>query len=87
MKQASLYITIQPSTLLVNACFVGQALPKLVELDASSCARLTDAGAAQLAHHGLQRLSLAGCRLLTEAALDHLARCPNLVRYCSSPHH
>ena len=52
-----------------------------MELDASSCARLTDAGAAQLANHGLERLSLAGCRLLTEAALDHLARCPNLVRY------
>ncbi|KOB72758.1 putative JmjC domain-containing histone demethylation protein 1B [Operophtera brumata] len=56
------------------------ALPRLSSLDASSCARVTDAGAAQLAHHTLQRLSLAGCRLLTEGALDHLARCPNLVR-------
>lgn len=66
--------------MLLITCIIIQALPRLVELDASSCARLTDAGAAQLAHHGLQRLSLAGCRLLTEAALDHLARCPNLVR-------
>lgn len=65
---------------VITCLFIQQALPKLCELDASSCARLTDAGAAQLAHHSLQRLSLAGCRLLTEAALDHLARCPNLVR-------
>ncbi|CAG4932677.1 unnamed protein product [Colias eurytheme] len=81
-RLAALAVLRLPGTDITDVAmrYVVQALPKLVELDASSCARLTDAGAAQLAHHGLQRLSLAGCRLLTEAALDHLARCPNLVR-------
>lgn len=81
-RLAALAVLRLPGTDITDVAmrYVVQALPRLVELDASSCARLTDAGAAQLAHHGLQRLSLAGCRLLTEAALDHLARCPNLVR-------
>ncbi|XP_026314216.1 jmjC domain-containing histone demethylation protein 1 [Hyposmocoma kahamanoa] len=81
-RLAALSVLRLPGTDITDVAmrYVVQALPKLVELDASSCARLTDAGAAQLAHHGLQRLSLAGCRLLTEGALDHLARCPNLVR-------
>lgn len=81
-RLAALHTLRLPGTDITDVAmrYVVQALPKLVELDASSCARLTDAGAAQLAHHGLQRLSLAGCRLLTEAALDHLARCPNLIR-------
>ncbi|XP_072934476.1 jmjC domain-containing histone demethylation protein 1 [Epargyreus clarus] len=81
-RLAALAVLRLPGTDITDVAmrYVVQALPKLVELDASSCARLTDAGAAQLAHHGLQRLSLAGCRLLTEASLDHLARCPNLVR-------
>ncbi|XP_013144915.1 PREDICTED: jmjC domain-containing histone demethylation protein 1 isoform X2 [Papilio polytes] len=81
-RLAALAVLRLPGTDITDVAmrYVVQALPKLCELDASSCARLTDAGAAQLAHHALQRLSLAGCRLLTEAALDHLARCPNLVR-------
>ncbi|XP_026755018.1 jmjC domain-containing histone demethylation protein 1 isoform X2 [Galleria mellonella] len=81
-RLAALTVLRLPGTDITDVAmrYVVQALPKLCELDASSCARLTDAGAAQLAHHALQRLSLAGCRLLTEAALDHLARCPNLVR-------
>ncbi|CAH2986298.1 unnamed protein product [Chilo suppressalis] len=81
-RLAALSVLRLPGTDITDVAmrYVVQALPKLCELDASSCARLTDAGAAQLAHHGLQRLSLAGCRLLTEAALDHLARCPNLIR-------
>ncbi|XP_045539000.1 jmjC domain-containing histone demethylation protein 1 isoform X2 [Papilio machaon] len=81
-RLAALAVLRLPGTDITDVAmrYVVQALPKLCELDASSCARLTDAGAAQLAHHSLQRLSLAGCRLLTEAALDHLARCPNLVR-------
>ncbi|XP_063541414.1 jmjC domain-containing histone demethylation protein 1 [Cydia strobilella] len=81
-RLAALAVLRLPGTDITDVAmrYVVQALPKLVELDASSCARLTDAGAAQLAHHGLQRLSLGGCRLLTEAALDHLARCPNLIR-------
>ncbi|XP_052738822.1 jmjC domain-containing histone demethylation protein 1 isoform X2 [Bicyclus anynana] len=81
-RLAALAVLRLPGTDITDVAmlYIVQALPKLCELDASSCARLTDAGAAQLAHHGLQRLSLAGCRLLTEAALDHLARCPNLVR-------
>lgn len=61
-----------------------QALTGLVELDLSSCARITDAGVAQLpAARLLERLSLAGSRLLTEVALDHLAGCQNLIRYVS----
>ncbi|XP_053617138.1 jmjC domain-containing histone demethylation protein 1 isoform X2 [Plodia interpunctella] len=81
-RLAALSVLRLPGTDITDVAmrYVVQALPKLVELDASSCARLTDAGAAQLAHHTLQRLSLAGCRLLTECALDHLARCVNLVR-------
>ncbi|CAH2052035.1 unnamed protein product, partial [Iphiclides podalirius] len=81
-RLAALSVLRLPGTDITDVAmrYVVQALPKLCELDASSCARLTDAGAAQLAHHSLQRLSLAGCRLLTEAALDHLARCPNLIR-------
>ncbi|XP_022128242.1 jmjC domain-containing histone demethylation protein 1 [Pieris rapae] len=81
-RLAALAVLRLPGTDITDVAmrYVVQALPKLVELDASSCARLTDAGAAQLAHHGLRRLSLAGCRLLTEAALDHLTRCPNLER-------
>ncbi|CAK1590382.1 unnamed protein product [Parnassius mnemosyne] len=81
-RLAALAVLRLPGTDITDVAmrYVVQALPKLCELDASSCARLTDAGAAQLAHHSLQRLSLAGCRLLTEAALDHLARCPNLIR-------
>ncbi|XP_048482218.1 jmjC domain-containing histone demethylation protein 1 isoform X3 [Plutella xylostella] len=81
-RLAALLILRLPGTDITDVAmrYVVQALPKLEELDASSCARLTDAGAAQLAHHPLARLSLAGCRLLTESALEHLARCDNLVR-------
>ncbi|KAL4711820.1 hypothetical protein ACJJTC_005989 [Scirpophaga incertulas] len=81
-RLAALNVLRLPGTDITDVAmrYVVQALPKLSELDASSCARLTDAGAAQLAHHGLQKLSLAGCRMLTEGALDHLARCPNLIR-------
>ncbi|XP_041971556.1 jmjC domain-containing histone demethylation protein 1 isoform X2 [Aricia agestis] len=81
-RLANLQVLRLPGTDITDVAmlYIVQSLPRLCELDASSCARLTDAGAAQLAHHTLQRLSLAGCRLLTEAALDHLARCPNLVR-------
>ncbi|XP_050677373.1 jmjC domain-containing histone demethylation protein 1 [Leptidea sinapis] len=81
-RLAQLAVLRLPGTDITDVAmrYVVQALPKLEELDVSSCARLTDACAAQLGHHPLQRLSLAGCRLLTEAALDHLARCPDLVR-------
>lgn len=81
-RLAALRVLRLPGTDITDVAmrYVVQALPQLNDLDASSCARLTDAGAAQLAAHPLQRLSLAGCRLLTEAALEHLARCPNLTR-------
>lgn len=69
-------------TIVSNFRYVTQALPSLNELDLSSCARVTDAGVAQLASAKcLERLSLAGCRLLTETALEHLGTVQNLVRY------
>ncbi|XP_028172914.1 jmjC domain-containing histone demethylation protein 1 [Ostrinia furnacalis] len=50
-RLAALSVLRLPGTDITDVAmrYVVQALPKLCELDASSCARLTDAGAAQLA--------------------------------------
>lgn len=66
--------------------YVVQNLPNLSTLDMSSCPRLTDAGVAQLGTppastvSTLITLDLAGCRLLTETALEYLSRCLSLRR-------
>lgn len=66
--------------------YVTQYLPSVTNLDLSSCARITDAGIAQLSTkpantvHTLVSLDLSHCKLVTELSLDHLARCENLVR-------
>lgn len=66
--------------------YVTQYLPSVVNLDISSCQRVTDAGIAQLSTKPattvltLTSLDLSHCKLITELSLDHLARCENLVR-------
>lgn len=66
--------------------YVTQHLPRLAELDISGCQRISDAGVAQLATppaatiNLLHSLNLSNCRLLTDASLEHLARCDALVR-------
>lgn len=65
--------------------YITQGLPMLVQLDLSSCQRITDAGVCQIgispsAIKTLYELDLSSCRLITEIALDHLSKCDALTR-------
>lgn len=66
--------------------YIAQHLPYIEVLDLSSCGRVSDAGVAQLTTTPAQTvlnlvsLNLSNCRLLTEATLDHLAKCKALKR-------
>lgn len=65
--------------------YITQGLPTLVQLDLSSCQRITDAGVCQIgispsAIKTLYELDLSSCRLITEIALDHLSKCEALTR-------
>lgn len=66
--------------------YITQFLPQLQHLSLSLCARITDAGIAQLTTrpaqtvHTLVSLDLSGSKLVTELALEHLAKCEALVR-------
>jgi F-box and leucine-rich repeat protein 10/11 len=65
--------------------YITQGLPFLVQLDLSSCQRITDAGVAQIgtcssAIQNLVELDLSSCKLITELALDYLAKCESLIR-------
>lgn len=70
----------------VSMRYITQYLPQVINLDVSSCQRITDAGIAQLSTrpaatvHNLISLDLSHCKLLTELTLDHLTRCENLIR-------
>ncbi|XP_017088585.2 jmjC domain-containing histone demethylation protein 1 [Drosophila bipectinata] len=64
--------------------YITQSLPHLRHLDLSSCQRITDAGVAQIgtsttAIARLAELNLSACRLVSENALEHLAKCEMLV--------
>lgn len=64
--------------------YITQSLPHLRHLDLSSCQRITDAGVAQIgtsttAIARLAELNLSACRLVSENALEHLAKCKMLV--------
>lgn len=65
--------------------YITQGLPILVQLDLSSCQRITDAGVCQIgislcAIKTLYELDLSSCKLITEMSLDHLAKCEALTR-------
>lgn len=66
--------------------YVTQYLPNLQHLSLSTCARISDAGIAQLttkpAHtvEQLRSLDLSHAKLVTELSLEHLAKCSNLTR-------
>ena len=66
--------------------YISQLLPNLVELDVSSCSRVTDAGVNYLstppAHTvtKLRHLNLATCKFITDLSLEYLQRCESLVR-------
>lgn len=65
--------------------YITQGLPNLVQLDLSSCQRITDAGVCQIgislsAIKTLYELDLSSCKLITELSLDHLAKCEALTR-------
>lgn len=66
--------------------YVTQYLPNVTHLNISLCARVTDAGIAQLSTKPAQTvqtlvsLDLSHCKLVTELSLDHLTRCENLIR-------
>lgn len=66
--------------------YITQFLPNLQHLSLSSCARITDAGIAQLTTKpantltNLISLDLSGCKLVTELSLEHLSKCENLIR-------
>lgn len=65
--------------------YITQGLPTLVQLDLSSCQRVTDAGVCQIgispsAIKTLYELDLSSCKLITEVSLDHLAKCEALTR-------
>ncbi|EDV49826.1 jmjC domain-containing histone demethylation protein 1 [Drosophila erecta] len=64
--------------------YITQSLPYLRHLDLSSCQRITDAGVAQIgtsttAIARLTELNLSACRLVSENALEHLAKCEGLI--------
>jgi F-box and leucine-rich repeat protein 10/11 len=65
--------------------YITQGLQMLVQLDLSSCQRITDAGVCQIgispsAIKTLYELDLSSCKLITETSLDHLAKCEALTR-------
>jgi F-box/leucine-rich repeat protein 10/11 len=65
--------------------YITQGLPTLVQLDLSSCQRITDAGVCQIgislsAIKTLYELDLSSCKLITEVSLDHLSKCEALTR-------
>ncbi|KAG5680189.1 hypothetical protein PVAND_009714 [Polypedilum vanderplanki] len=65
--------------------YITQGLPNLVQLDLSSCQRITDAGVCQIgispcAIKTLYELDLSSCKLITEVSLDHLSKCEALTR-------
>lgn len=66
--------------------YVTQYLPSLHTLSLGSCARVSDAGVAQLSTRPastvalLHSLDLSHAKLVTEQALEHLARCELLTR-------
>lgn len=65
--------------------YITQGLPMLVQLDLSSCQRITDAGVCQIgispsAIKTLYELDLSSCKLVTEMSLDHLSKCEALTR-------
>lgn len=65
--------------------YITQGLPMLVQLDLSSCQRITDAGVCQIgispsAIKTLYELDLSSCKLITEMSLDHLSKCEALTR-------
>lgn len=73
--------------------YVTQYLPNLSQLSLSCCARITDAGIAQLCTKpantvtSLLNLDLSNTKLVTEISLEHLSKCENLtrldMRHCS----
>lgn len=65
--------------------YITQDLPTLVQLDLSSCQRITDAGVAQIggsasAGKHLVELDLSNCKLVTDLSLDYLKKCEALTR-------
>lgn len=65
--------------------YITQGLQMLVQLDLSSCQRITDAGVCQIgispsAIKTLYELDLSSCKLITETSLDHLSKCEALTR-------
>jgi F-box/leucine-rich repeat protein 10/11 len=65
--------------------YITQGLQLLVQLDLSSCQRITDAGVCQIgispsAIKTLYELDLSSCKLVTEMSLDYLAKCEALTR-------
>lgn len=65
--------------------YITQGLQNLVQLDLSSCQRITDAGVCQIgispsAIKTLYELDLSSCKLVTETSLDYLAKCEALTR-------
>ncbi|XP_017781389.1 PREDICTED: jmjC domain-containing histone demethylation protein 1-like [Nicrophorus vespilloides] len=66
--------------------YVTQYLPNLKHLSLSSCARISDAGIAQLSTKpantvtNLISLDLSHSKLVTEQSLEHLSKCVNLVK-------
>lgn len=65
--------------------YITQDLPTLVQLDLSSCQRITDSGVAQIggsvsAGKHLVELDLSNCKLVTDLSLDYLEKCEALTR-------
>lgn len=66
--------------------YITQFVPTLQHLSLSSCARITDAGIAQLSTKpantvaNLISLDLSGAKLITELSLEHLSKCEALIR-------
>ena len=65
--------------------YITQGLPYLLQLDLSSCQRITDVGVCQIgtsssAIKTLYELDLSSCKLITEVSLDYLGKCESLTR-------